>query len=182
MRQSKPDVELGRFLSLILRHNPGAVGIKLDANGWADVKELLAGLHRAGRAVNMATLERIVRENSKQRYSFNEDHSKIRANQGHSLAVDVELKVETPPEYLYHGTAALSVDSIRKQGITKQSRQHVHLTEERETATRVGGRHGKPVVLTVRAGAMHRDGFIFYRSENQVWLCDHVPWEYINVK
>lgn len=178
MNQSNSDVKLGRFLSLVLRHDPAAAGISLDEHGWADVKELLAGVNRTGRKIDMDTLERIVRENSKQRYSFNEDHSKIRANQGHSVSVDVELKETQPPQYLYHGTASRFLPSIQREGIRKMSRQYVHLSGDFETAMAVGKRHGSPVVITIDAAAMAGDGVTFYRSENGVWLCEHVEPKY----
>ena len=179
MEQSRRDVELGRFLSLVLRHNPSAAHIRLDAHGWADVEELLAGCARAGKKLDRETLERIVRENDKQRYSLSEDGGRIRANQGHSVPVDVELREEVPPDRLYHGTASRFLGSIRGQGITRQSRQYVHLSGDLETAWRVGARHGAPVVLPVDAAAMARDGHRFYRSENGVWLCGGVPWRYV---
>lgn len=179
MEQSKSDETLGRFLSLVLRHNPAAAQITLDEHGWADVEALLAGCARAGRRIGRDTLERIVRENSKQRYSFNGDHTKIRANQGHSIAVDVELRQAQPPARLYHGTAMRFLESIRAQGITRQSRQHVHLSADYPTALAVGTRHGRPVVLAIDAAAMARDGYVFYRSENGVWLCERVPWSYV---
>ena len=178
MDQSKNDVKLGKFLSLVLRHNPQAAGIILDEHGWADVQELLAGVRRSGRRIDIETLERIVRENNKQRYSFNADHTKIRANQGHSLQVDVELTEAKPPRYLYHGTAARFLSAIRQEGIRKMSRQYVHLSSDFQTAIEVGRRHGSPVVLTIYAEAMAQDGVIFYRSENGVWLCEHVAPKY----
>lgn len=178
MEQSNGDVRLGRFLSLVLRHDPGAAGITLDEHGWADVEALLAGVNRTGRKIDMATLERIVRENNKHRYSFNGDRTKIRANQGHSLTVDVELKETEPPDYLYHGTATRFLPSIQREGIRKMSRQHVHLSGDFETAIAVGRRHGIPTVITIDAGAMARDGVKFYRSENGVWLCGEVPTKY----
>jgi putative RNA 2'-phosphotransferase len=178
-QQSKEDVKLGRFLSLVLRHNPAAAKIKLDEQGYADVEQLLSGVNRAGWKIDRDRLERIVRENNKQRYSFNEDGTKIRANQGHSLAVDVELEQLVPPMVLYHGTASYAVDSIKAKGIVKGTRQHVHLIEDVDTARKVGSRHGKPAILTINAQAMHESGFIFYRSANGVWLCDHVPWQYV---
>lgn len=178
-QQSKEDVKLGRFLSLVLRHNPAAAKIKLDQQGYADVEQLLSGVNRAGWKIDRDRLERIVRENNKQRYSFNEDGTKIRANQGHSLAVDVELEQQVPPNVLYHGTASHAVDSIKAKGIVKGTRQHVHLSADVDTAHRVGSRHGKPAILTINALAMHEQGFVFYRSTNGVWLCDHVPWQYV---
>lgn len=181
MDQRKYDIKLGRFLSLVLRHNPGAAGISLDGHGWADVEELLEGVGRTGRQIDRETLERIVRENSKQRYSFNDGHTKIRANQGHSLQVDVELREAPPPRYLYHGTAERFLPAIEAEGIKRMNRQHVHLSGDRRTAAAVGRRHGVPVVLRIDAGAMARNGAPFYRSENGVWLCPYVPPEYFCV-
>ncbi len=168
------DVKLGRFLSLVLRHNPDAAGIALDEHGWADVRDLLGGVRRSGRQIDMETLERIVRENNKQRYSFNADHTKIRANQGHSVQVDVELTAAKPPLYLYHGTAARFLAAIQREGIKKMTRQYVHLSGDFQTAMEVGRRHGAPAVITVDAEAMSHDGEIFYLSENGVWLCEYV--------
>lgn len=176
--QSGADVKLGRFLSLVLRHDPGAAGISLDEHGWADVEELLAGVNRTGRRIDKTVLERIVRENNKQRYAFNEDHTKIRANQGHSVRVDVELKPTQPPRYLYHGTASRFLPQIQREGIRSMSRQYVHLSGDWDTALAVGKRHGSPVVLTVDARAMAEDGVVFYRSENGVWLCEEVAPRY----
>ena len=178
MAQSANDVKLGRFLSLVLRHEPGVAGITLDENGWADVEDLLAGVRRAGRQIDMDTLERIVRENNKQRYSFNEDHTKIRANQGHSIRVDVELKEATPPQYLFHGTASRFLPAIHQEGIKKMGRQYVHLSDDFQTAVAVGRRHGDPIVITVDAAAMARDGVTFYLSANGVWQCEYVSPKY----
>ena len=175
---AQSDVKLGRFLSLVLRHDPDAAGISLDRHGWADVAALLAGVRRTGRQIDRETLERIVRENDKQRYSFNEDHTKIRANQGHSIQVDIELPAADPPPYLYHGTAARFLPSIRREGIKKMSRQYVHLSGDYQTAVEVGRRHGAPAVLMIDAEAMARDGAAFCRSENGVWLCEYVAPEY----
>lgn len=176
--QSTNDIKLGRFLSLVLRHNPSAAGISLDEHGWADVEELLNGVRGTGRKIDREALERIVRENNKQRYSFNEDHTKIRANQGHSLQVDVELRETKPPRYLYHGTAARFLPAIQAEGIKKMTRQYVHLSGDYQTAAAVGRRHGAPVVLRINAGTMAENGIRFYRSENGVWLCEYVPPEY----
>lgn len=179
MEQLEQDVNLGRFLSLVLRHDPAAAHIELDAYGWADVKALLCGARRAGKRIDKADLERIVKENNKQRYSFNEDHSKIRANQGHSILVDVELQPAIPPERLYHGTAQRFLSRMRVEGIMKQSRQYVHLSVDLNTARNVGKRHGNPVVLPINTEAMVRDGCQFYLSHNGVWLCEHVSWNYV---
>ena len=172
-------VQTGKFISLILRHNPQAIGIKLDENGWADTADLIAGLNRSGHIIDMAGLEKIVATNNKKRYSFNEDNTKIRANQGHSLDVDVELKTAAPPNLLFHGTADRYVDGIKKNGLQKQNRNHVHLSADRETATGVGKRHGRPVTLVIEAGKMHSDGYVFFLSENGVWLTGEVPTGYI---
>lgn len=173
------NIELGKFLSLILRHSPETIGIKLDENGWADVSELLHGINCLGRKINMNILEEIVANNNKKRYSFNFDKTKIRANQGHSIPVDVELKAVNPPSILYHGTADRFYEDIRKNGLQRQSRNHVHLSSDEETAIIVGRRHGRPAVLSIDAEAMHDAGYIFYLSENGVWLTDHVPANYI---
>ncbi|WP_201755389.1 RNA 2'-phosphotransferase [Paenibacillus glycinis] len=143
--------------------------------------ELLAGCKQAGKALDLETLERIVRENDKQRYRFNADRSKIRANQGHSLSVDVELKEAVPPEALYHGTVQRFLENIQAEGIRKRSRQHVHLSADIRTAVNVGDRRGEAIVLRIDASAMHRDGHRFHLSENGVWLCDVVPWQYVAV-
>lgn len=178
MAQDTNDIKLGQFLSLVLRHKPSAAGIALDAHGWADIGELLSGVRRTGRKIDMDALERIVRENNKRRYSFNEGHTKIRANQGHSISVDIELREENPPQRLYHGTAERFLPSIRREGIQKRTRQFVHLSADFQTAIEVGHRHGVPVVIVIDAEAMTRDGAVFYLSENGVWLCDYVAPEY----
>lgn len=170
---------LSVFISLILRHNPGAVNITLDEHGWADVNELLAGINAAGRSIDMETLEEIVRTDQKNRYSFNPDRTLIRANQGHSVAVDVELTETQPPCLLYHGTADRFLPGIMKDGLKPMSRLYVHLSKDTETAVKVGSRHGKPAVLTVKSGEMQADGYRFYLSANGVWLTNRVPAEYI---
>lgn len=168
------------FISLILRHKPEVIGISLDNHGWADVNELIAGINATGKyQIDMPMLEEIVRTDNKQRYSFNEDKTKIRANQGHSIQVDVELKEVQPPELLYHGTGEKYVESIRKEGLISKSRLYVHLSKDLETAVNVGSRHGKPHIFTVHTGAMYRNGFVFYLSENGVWLTKTVPTEYL---
>lgn len=173
--------KLSRFISLILRHNPMAIGIKLDANGWANTNELLKGMQDKGNKIDMALLEHIVDTDEKGRYSFNQDKTKIRANQGHSIKVDVQLKEVKPPSVLYHGTAEKSRDAILSKGILKMSRQYVHLSQDIETANIVGARHGIPVILEVSAERMYLDGAKFYISENNVWLTEYVDKKYINV-
>lgn len=177
---SKHEEKLSRFLSLVLRHDPAAAGITVNKKGaWADVEELLRGVNASGLTIDRALLEKIVREDRKGRYSFSADRRYIRANQGHSLDVDLGFEPVAPPDVLYHGTATKSLDGIRTEGITKRTRQYVHLSRDLETAFMVGGRHGKPVVLVIDAAAMARDGKAFYLSENGVWLRPHVPWEYV---
>ena len=172
-------LKLSRFVSLILRHKPDTIGITLDEHGWASVSELLSGINACGNEIDMKTLEEIVAEDDKQRYSFNEDKTKIRANQGHSVNVDVELKKAEPPEILFHGTGEKYVSSIKSEGLKPKSRLYVHLSSDRETAVKVGSRHGKPVVFEVNSGEMSRRGFEFFISENGVWLTKFVPAEYL---
>lgn len=176
---NKNDIKLGKFISLILRHQPKIIGIELDKNGWADTKELIEKINKAGKSIDFKTLERIVDNNDKKRYKFNEDKTKIRANQGHSINVDVELKECIPPEYLYHGTAIKFADNIFKEGLKKQTRQYVHLSIDIETALKIGKRHGIPKVLKISALNMYNKGYKFYLSENGIWLTDNVPTEYI---
>lgn len=171
--------KLSIFISLILRHKPETIGITLDNHGWANVKDLITGINNSGRKIDMATLEEIVRTDNKGRYSFNENKTLIRANQGHSVPVDVELKEVAPPDALYHGTATKSLDSIKKQGIKSMSRLYVHLSADLETAIKVGDRHGNCVVLVINTKKMLEDGIKFYRSENGVWLTKHIDWQYV---
>lgn len=170
--------QTSKLISLILRHRPETIGIELDEHGWARVDELIAGIART-RPMTMDMLEEIVRTDSKQRYAFNEDRTKIRANQGHSVPVDVELERVEPPILLYHGTGEKYTASIDKSGLLPKSRLYVHLSADVDTAVSVGKRHGKPVVYTVQAGAMAWDGHAFYRSANGVWLTKGVPARYL---
>ena len=177
-----PDlVRCSKFRSLVLRHQPDAAGITLDAHGWADVPKLLEGMRRANHAITAEMLEEIVRTDNKQRYSFNADHTKIRANQGHSVPVDLELQPVQPPEYLWHGNAERLLGKIFAEGLRPMSRQYVHLSPDQETAYKVGVRHGKPVILRVKAGDLSGTGTQFYLSENGVWLTDAVPPEYLEI-
>ncbi len=170
--------ELSKFISLILRHKPQAIGIELDEHGWASVDELISGISKT-KEINFGILEEIVKADSKQRYSFNEDKTLIRANQGHSIPVDVELEEKLPPDILWHGTGEKFVSSIDVQGLIPKSRLYVHLSKDRETAETVGRRHGKPVIYKVKAGEMASDGFKFYLSVNGVWLTKSVPVKYL---
>lgn len=171
---------IGKFLSLVLRHDPEKIGLELDENGWANVRELIEKCKKHLYHFSMEDLIEIVETNDKQRYSFNEKRNKIRANQGHSIDIDLALTPVEPPEFLYHGTATRFLSSIMEQGILKGSRQHVHLSKDKETATRVGSRHGKPAILTIMSGKMHQDGILFYQSDNSVWLTDYVDVKYIS--
>lgn len=173
-------VRASKFLSLVLRHKPEHIGITLDAAGWVGVDELLAAAGRSGFALDRATLERVVADNDKRRFAFSEDGARIRASQGHSVAVELGLEPQAPPEVLFHGTATRFLDSIRRGGLRPGSRTHVHLSADEATARTVGQRHGKPAVLRIDAGAMHRDGHAFVRSENGVWLTEAVPAGYIS--
>ncbi len=176
---SKSDEVTSRYISMILRHKPEVIGITLDEHGWADVDALIAGVSKT-HPLDMSILERIVAEDEKQRYSFNEDRTLIRANQGHSILVDVELEEVIPPEILFHGTGEKYIASIDEQGLIPKSRLYVHLSEDKETAHKVGQRHGRPVIYEVKSGDMHNDGFVFYRSVNGVWLTKEVPVRYLN--
>lgn len=166
------------YLSLILRHKPEQAGIKLDRHGWAKVNELIKGVSKKY-PITIDILEEIVRNDEKQRYSFNEDHTLIRANQGHSVAVDLELQPVEPPRYLFHGTAKKYQESIENIGLISKERQYVHLSSDIDTAINVGKRHGEPVVYLVNSGEMYRRGFTFYQSKNGVWLTERVPVSFI---
>ena len=168
-----------RFLSLVLRHKPEAAGITLDSHGWAEVDALLAGM-ASRHTLTMAQLEEIVHTDDKQRYAFNDSKTKIRANQGHSVPVDVELTECEPPELLYHGTGEKYVDSILEHGLIPKSRLYVHLSKDLETAKLVGLRHGTPVVFAVQSGEMYRHGVRFYRAKNGVWLTECVPSQFLS--
>lgn len=170
---------LGKQIAYVLRHNPTSIGITLDSNGWANVDELIDGINRSNKRIDRDILAEIVACDEKHRFSFNDDNSKIRANQGHSIVVDVELAELTPPNVLYHGTATRFLDGIKQNGIRKRSRNYVHLSLDVQTAIKVGARHGTPVVLKIDAARMSRDGFKFYLSANGVWLTDCVPFDYV---
>lgn len=173
--------DISRFMSLILRHKPETIGISLDEHGWANVDELIEGIAKT-REFNMDILEEVVKTDNKQRYSFNEDKTLIRANQGHSIPVDVELDEVEPPAELWHGTGEKYVESIDKMGLIPKSRLYVHLSKDSDTATNVGRRHGKPVLYTVKTGDMFKDGYKFFLSKNGVWLTKEVPVKYLEKK
>ena len=170
--------DTSKFLSLILRHKPQLIGLELDEHGWADVDDLIRRVNRK-RPLDRPTLDQIVAQDEKQRYSFSADGKLIRANQGHSIPVDVELEELEPPKILYHGTGERFAASIRIQGLLKKSRLYVHLSSDVETAVKVGQRHGKPKIFLVESGRMFADGYKFFRSVNGVWLTEYVPAQYL---
>ena len=169
-----------KFLAMVLRHKPEKAGVRLDKHGWANVEKLIEGVNTAGKYhLDKEILQEIVRTNDKQRFSFSEDGMKIRANQGHSIAVDVELKKKIPPGILYHGIGEKYVTEIQKHGLIHKNRLYVHLSMNQKTAVSVGARHGKPVVFQVDAASMWRDGLLFFESVNHVWLTEYVPVKYL---
>lgn len=171
-------VRLSKFLSLVLRHQPQQYGLTLDDHGWAHIDDLITVANRVGVPLTHEALQQVVAQNDKQRFAISADGRAIRARQGHSITVDLELRALEPPAHLYHGTAERFVPSIHAQGLLRRSRQHVHLSPDVPTAIKVGQRHGKPVVLMVQSGVMYRDGYHFYQAENGVWLVDAVPTVY----
>lgn len=179
---SKRQNAVSRLLIFALRHNPSALGLTLDRQGYASVEGVLAGLAARRLAVSREDLDRIVANNDKKRFAFTADGEWIRASQGHSVQVELGYAPVPPPPVLYHGTARRHLDSILKSGILRGQRHHVHLSATRETASKVGQRHGAPVVVGVDAAQMHAHGHVFYRSDNGVWLVAHVPVTYLSVE
>lgn len=180
-----PDKSLdstSKFLSLVLRHQPEVVGMKLDDEGWLDIAELIEAANQRGKRLSLELLHEVVAINDKKRFALSEDGLRIRANQGHSVTgVDLKLSETTPPATLYHGTVAVFIESIRSMSLEKRSRNHVHLSADEATATKVGSRRGKPIILRVDAEAMHHDGHRFFLSANGVWLVDVVPPSYLKI-
>jgi putative RNA 2'-phosphotransferase len=172
-------LRVSKFLSLVLRHQPARIGIELDHAGWVDVSALLAACRAHGFPITLEELSAVVRENDKKRFAFNEDGNRIRASQGHSVQIELGYAPLTPPPVLYHGTASRLLASIRERGLLKGERHHVHLSADAVTAAKVGARHGEPHVIEVESGRMHADGYKFYRSDNGVWLTEHVPAKYL---
>jgi putative RNA 2'-phosphotransferase len=181
MITEKENINISKFLSLVLRHKPETIGLMLDDNGWADTKILIEKLSKYGFQITEDILIHVVDTNTKKRFSFNEFKTKIRANQGHSIEVELHLKETEPPQLLYHGTSEKSIHSILATGLDKKSRNHVHLSRDIETAIQVGRRHGRPKVFIVSSGQMKREGFQFYLSDNDVWLTDNVPSKYLKL-
>ena len=172
-------VKQSKMLSRILRHEPESVGLSLDPEGWVEVDSLLCALAHQGKPVSLRQLQKIVLENDKKRFSFSPDGKRIRAVQGHSLEVELNLLPALPPESLYHGTVGSFLKAIRQDGLKPMSRHHVHLSQDRSQAFKVGSRRGTPVILTVQASRMHKAGHQFYLADNGVWLTDWVPAEYL---
>jgi putative RNA 2'-phosphotransferase len=176
------DKNTSKFLSLILRHRPEIIGLSLDENGWANTEDLINKLNAHGHSLTLEQLVSIVDNNDKKRFALSENLLRIRANQGHSIEVDLNLQQQSPPGVLYHGTAERNVESIKRQGLLKGSRHHVHLSADKETARKVGMRYGKPVILIVDAANMNAEGYTFCCSDNRVWLTDHVPPAFISLE
>ncbi len=176
----KDKKRISKFLSLVLRHQPEYINLNLDQNGWADVLELQEKSKTKNIHFSIEELREIVETNDKKRFSFSKDASLIRANQGHSVkTIDLQLEAIKPPEVLYHGTVEKFIASIKATGLEKRNRQHVHLSADLETATKVGSRRGKPIILKIQAQKMHEEGFAFFLSANGVWLTDRVPKKFI---
>lgn len=167
-------ISTSKFLSLVLRHKPEDIGLGLDENGWADLDELIQLANAKGKKLSRGLIEEVVASSDKQRFALDPSGKRIRANQGHSIKIELELAPQQPPEILFHGTATRFLEAIRDAGLLKMQRHHVHLSADEATATTVGQRHGRVVILVVRAGDMWRNGHMFYRSENGVWLTDAV--------
>lgn len=176
---AKRGKHVSKFLSLHSRHEPEKLGLTLEPGGWVPIHALLAGAARAGVRISREELDEVVRTSDKQRFAIDDTGTKIRANQGHSAEVDLQLEPADPPAELYHGTADRNLDAILRDGLRKMARHHVHLSQDRETATSVGTRHGRPVVLVVDAAGMRADGHGFFRSANGVWLVEAVPPRYL---
>ena len=181
MQNKDKTKKISKFLSLVLRHKPEVIGINLDENGWVKVDELISKMNDYGKKIDKKTLAMVVANNDKKRFSFNSNKTKIRASQGHSINIDLAYQASKPPEILYHGTGQKSVSSIMATGINKRNRQHVHLSSDTITATKVGQRHGKVTILEIAAQEMFADGYEFYLSDNKVWLSDFVPTKYIKI-
>ncbi|GAL86272.1 RNA 2'-phosphotransferase [Sporocytophaga myxococcoides] len=179
MISEKENQRISKFLSLVLRHKPETIGINLDRNGWVDTQLLIFKINQHGFNISMEILDYVVDTNNKKRFAFNENKTLIRASQGHSVKIELGYEPQKPPEILYHGSAECFSELILKTGLIKQSRQHVHLSVDVTTAISVGKRHGKPVIFEVVSGEMFAEGFVFYLSENKVWLTEHVPVRYL---
>lgn len=181
MTPKKELIRISKFLSYVLRHNPAAIGLQLNEEGWAWVDELISCAARKGRNIALEQLKEVIATDEKKRFSFSPDGHSVRANYGHSIKVELNLKPVEPPAILYHGTAGQSIESILKRGIKASGRRYVHLSPDFETAVNVGKRHGKPIVLTIDSKKMYEDGFRFYCPVDGVWLVKDVPPGYLVV-
>lgn len=181
MGSQKNLTKISKYMSLILRHRPEVIGLTLDPHGWADVRALIRGIQGKYPEFNRKTLEEIVESDEKQRYSFDRYGMRIRANQGHSVHVDVDMEEKEPPEILYHGSGRKYLSSILEKGLLPGNRLFVHLSKDTETARKVGKRHGDPVIFIVHAGQMARDGYKFRISANGVWQIPQVPVKYLEL-
>ena len=177
----KNKTKISKFLSLVLRHKPEAIGLILDENGWADVAELVEKCAENGQSFTKTELVEVVETNDKKRFAFDESGTKIRASQGHSIEVEIGFEEKAPPEILYHGTAEKNLGAIFAEGLKKMSRHHVHLSADIETARKVGIRYGKPIIFQIKTEKMMEDGFKFYVSANGVWLVDKVPPQFLEM-
>ena len=177
----KRQTRISKFLSLILRHQPEKIGLTLEKDGWVNVADLLAASGKKGFAFSLDELKTVVADNDKKRFSFDETGAKIRANQGHSTSVEIDFERKTPPAILYHGTAEKNVQAILEKGLQKMKRHHVHLSEDAETARKVGVRYGKPVIFEIDTKAMTEENFEFYVSANGVWLVEKVPARFLRI-
>lgn len=179
-------VRISKFMSLVLRHEPEKIGLNMDSEGWVSVEELINKINghsssklKGTEKITKDIIDEVVDTNEKKRFAYNSDGTKIRASQGHSIDVDLKMSSVSPPEILFHGTASRFIHFIKKDGIKKMNRQHVHLSSTKSTAISVGSRHGDSCVIVVKSGDMKRDGFVFFMSENGVWLTDNVPSKYL---
>lgn len=181
--KNKPNdahITISKFLSLVLRHSPQTIHLNMDKNGWVNIDELIQNANKyKGMHLTIDSINTIVETNDKQRFIISDDGKRIRANQGHSIKIDLELEAKMPPDILYHGTASRFLDLIMKNGLKPMTRQYVHLSQTKEVALTVGKRHGNPIVLYINAKNMFEEGYKFYLSENNVWLVNNVPAKYI---
>ena len=181
-KENDSHVKISKFLSLVLRHSPQTIHLNMDKNGWVEINELIHNAKQYKEIyLNTDLIKTIVETNDKQRFIISDDGERIRANQGHSIKIDLELKSETPPDVLYHGTASRFLDDIMKYGLKPMSRQYVHLSATEEIALEVGKRHGKPIILCINAKEMHEENYNFYLSKNKIWLTNEVPAKYIKL-
>jgi putative RNA 2'-phosphotransferase len=179
MISQKTKFKLSKFLSLVLRHKPQEIGIHLDENGWTSVDELINKMNEKGKEVDLELLTEVVETNDKKRFAFNDDKTLIRANQGHSVSIDLGYEPKDPPVVLYHGTGEKYYESIMKIGLDKRNRHHVHMSKDKNTAITVGKRHGKPIIFEIDTKQMLEDGHSFFESDNGVWLTNNVPVKYL---